>query len=440
MKDVRLITIFVILLLAGWRVPAQSYVRWNVSSLYSDHSTIREWRSGLAVGYAKETSGGSCFFLLDSSLSVLKKAILPNNVRVNDFRILHDTVFFCGEDVSLSHGIVGFADINSLFTMPNSINYCELYNPSVPSTYVASPKRMDVYTCAGVTCIAFVGEMLSGSTVGSAHFDGAAWRIYYYSNTTGAMAYHDVAASSDYVAVAIKKNSSPNYYVQVFHTSVIDMLSAPLNMGYVYRLTGSTPSAGMRLADISPIEFALAYHYMGASLAGTEVQLFRVDPPTNTVVVYTTLNYIHGSSYFFSPSSWMMKEMGYDAAMQHLLLLHDVSNTTVTSVESSVFRYDMTNYGQVEVSYTAGVTMNGIDASASGGYYTIGTESGDLAIAREVYAAAGACRQMYRPSIACSLDAAVTTEWPEDITTLTNVNLILPSILRYETIDIDCEE
>ena len=100
----------------------------------------------------------------------------------------------------------------------------------------------------------------------------------------------------------------------------------------------------------------------------------------------------------------------------------------------------MTNYGQVEVSYTAGVKLDGIDASASGGYYTIGTESGDLAIAREVYAAAGACRQMYRPSIACSLDAAVATEWPEDITTLTNVNLILPSILRYETIDIDCEE
>ena len=33
----------------------------------------------------------------------------------------------------------------------------------------------------------------------------------------------------------------------------------------------------------------------------------------------------------------------YCTDTQHLLLLQDVSNTTVTSVESPVFRYDMTN-------------------------------------------------------------------------------------------------
>ena len=40
----------------------------------------------------KRLQVGVAFFLLDLSMSVLKKAILPSNYSVNDFRILHDSL------------------------------------------------------------------------------------------------------------------------------------------------------------------------------------------------------------------------------------------------------------------------------------------------------------------------------------------------------------
>ena len=276
----KLIVLTAFLLFANAGAQAQALIHWNAI--------------GWQTTNPEDLSRGGYFFIKDIN-PIAQVAVLPVGNTVTDFRVKNDSVFFCGMDNTYGYGIVGFFDINALFAGTGTITY-GILQQTVSSPYVTRPTRMDVYTFRGITHIAFVGDLLTNvpgsptlvpsTTVGDAYFDNyfSTWNIDFYQNAGCDMIYTDIAASSDYVVAVAKKNFSPDYFVHVFRISG-DFLSSPIGANNVFQITGNVPMGDILLEDISATDFVLAYHFAVAGGPGTELQQFRVDPVTPTIII-----------------------------------------------------------------------------------------------------------------------------------------------------------
>ena len=312
--------VLAILVFACQSLSAQAMNRWKIPALFGPDLTIRERNANDAVGYGTNTNREGCFFLQSAIPSLVMTATLPRGYTVTDFRVLHDTVFFCGVNNNTNRGIVGLFGINAVFSGTGSLHLVEL-NPLSLDPYVINTRRMDVFTFSGVTHIAFVGDVEStasgssqvSSTVGDAYWDGTDWHYDYYLNPSADLTYTDIAASSDYIMVSARKNSSSALVVQVFKPSN-DMLTTELTPYNVFQMSWGTPVGDIVVEDIYAADFALAYHYSNGGTAGTEVQLLHVDPMAPTVYVTNTLRTPHGGGAVYAPT-WAVKQLCYDATV-----------------------------------------------------------------------------------------------------------------------------
>ena len=240
---------FVILALVGGSLSAQIMNRWIIQDLSGDNMIVREWTTYLTMGYGTTRNGEGCFFIHGVYPSQVMTATLPRGYTVTDFRILHDTVFFCGTDAVSNYGIVGLFDIYALFTGTGNINYCHLNHSLSSPQYDVRPKRMDLFSCRGVTHIAFVGDLICTyaastqvlSTVGDACWGGTTWIVDYYDESARPMSYTDVAASGSHIVVPAKKSNSNEFFVEVFEPST-DMLTTRMNPGHIFKITGDYPT------------------------------------------------------------------------------------------------------------------------------------------------------------------------------------------------------
>ena len=376
--------------LAGQEAAAQIVDRWEIPGLKSSESIVRRWDPQYAVGYAKDPNDENCFFIWDyteTPPSNVQEIPLPNGLIVHDFQVLNDMVYFCGEDAY--QGIVGIIDLLTVSSPGGTtINYVELTPISGP--YVTCAKRMDVFTYGGITHIAFVGNLLSTSsgapvtttTVGDVYWDGTDWNVDYYV-TNGDMIYTDIAASSGYVVVAAKEKNTSDCYVQVFNLSN-DILTTPLivtpfNTSFIYKLTGSTLVGEVRVEDIGPTEFAVAFHYDDLGVVGTEVKQVMIDPSVPAVSVPQTLKTPLGISAYYT-SACSIKQLSYNLITRRLFLLQDaVCNQYLPpNLESSILWYDLANIGSgiANMSYMPGVAVDRMDVAATGYFYTIGGSGG----------------------------------------------------------------
>ena len=400
----KVIAFFAVFCFWGMETSAQNFVRWNAPSWNTTNMLVRDWRSGYVVGYMEDLSGNGYFFLKDYN-PIAQVAALPSGIVVTDFRIMNDSIFFCGRIRGEEIGIVGFAYISWLFAGNGAVKYGKLIplTSSISSDNIL-PKKMDVYTYNGITAIAFVGEMVPympsmgtrivTTTVGCAYYDGTDWNIDYYRNTTGDMEFIDVAASSSYVVAMAKSSLSTAPYAHVFRLSH-DIVSSPLSPGNAFQITGNVPLGDIVLEDISATDFVLAYHCNVGGIATTELQQFRVDPTTQTVSVQLTLLVPHGAAIPYT-SAWAMKQLRFDGSSMRILLLQDAATTMMPTGESTVFSYSYSGVvsGYVDVFFIPGVVNDRIDTKIAGGYWAIGNGGGVLTLSDEILppGPVGVCR------------------------------------------------
>ena len=447
--------LFVVLSLIGGNLSAQTMNRWRIPDLSGDNMIVREWTPYFTMGYGTTRDGEGCFFIQGVFPSQVMTATLPIGYTVTDFRILHDTVFFCGTDTTTSHGIVGLFDIYALFTGTGNINFGYLcYNmPSTSTSYNVHPKRMDLFSCRGVTHIAFVGDLLYSdagssyvvSTVGDACWGGSNWIVDHYNESARDMTYTDVSASSSHIVVPAKKNNSNEFYVEVFEPST-DMLMTRMNPGYMFKITGDSPMDGIVVVDTSADDFALAYHYVSGGLTGSAVQLLHVNTSLLTVDVTRTMHTPHGTSSLYS-SNWMVKQLCMDNVSHRLLLLHDSRSSVVTAVESTISKYDMSTPTPIptpallNLSYVPGVRLDRMDASTSGGYWTIGLDSPMLTLSKEIYPAIILCRKEYQLGINTGTDVAANSPYtPTRVGPVTIGNNTMAATTGRLALELHCEE
>ena len=84
-----------LLLLPLCAVRGQSVVT-EVQYTKSDTTIVRHWTEGISIVYTHNSDNDNYFLLVDPTVVQVRRIAVPSYVTVNDFRILHDSVFLCG--------------------------------------------------------------------------------------------------------------------------------------------------------------------------------------------------------------------------------------------------------------------------------------------------------------------------------------------------------
>ena len=176
-------------------------------------------------------------------------------------------------------------------------------------------------------------------------------------------------------------------------------------------------------------------------LSMTDVQLFRVDNVTSTIILQNTIQTIHGPMELYT-SAWKMKELCFDPSTQQLLLLHDAATQVVQTVESTVFKYDIPNInsGWVGASYSPHVVIDKIDAATNNGYWTIGEENYGLEFSRETLVAAATCRQDYNLSYIFSAGAVNIAPFMLVLANNSIIEKTISATIHHPFFSINCTE
>lgn len=201
MKTIRYQFVVLVLLLCCQGLNAQNSLKadWNhVNTASVIRTWIRTWKSDTAVVSMLDGSGTS-HFILETANSADPLAVNgPSGFAVTDFRIFHDSVFFCGVMTSPQYPVFGFFDIADFFNGTGVCHYCFVpvyigFNNVADYFQLVEPQRMDVFSFENITHIAFVGTSnlspdptaYPRTTVGDIFYDGTDWKCYALYNEDG---------------------------------------------------------------------------------------------------------------------------------------------------------------------------------------------------------------------------------------------------------------
>ena len=111
--------IFFLMFVPNLSVQAQTYI-YEDPFLQAENSIVRNYKDGVDITY---TLGWQkvCFNYVDRNTNLVSSVDVYGQFVVFDFRILNDTVFFCGEH--FNRGVFGYFDINDVFFSSGSIKY-----------------------------------------------------------------------------------------------------------------------------------------------------------------------------------------------------------------------------------------------------------------------------------------------------------------------------
>lgn len=197
MKTIRYQFVILVLLLCCQDLDAQNSLKadWDHEN---KASVIRTWKGDTAVVSVLDGSGTSHFMLETANSADLLVVDGPSGFAVTDFRVFHDSVFFCGVMTSPRYPVFGFFDIADFFNGTGVCHYCVVpvytsHSHLADYLKIVEPQRMDVFSYENITHIAFVGTSKLSldptayprTTVGDVFYDGTSWKCYALYNEDG---------------------------------------------------------------------------------------------------------------------------------------------------------------------------------------------------------------------------------------------------------------
>lgn len=129
----------------------------------TEYSVIRNYNREVDISYDLE-GGIHCFNYHDLSTLQTYNVQVPYWFDVLDFKIMDDTVYFCGNNDQTSRAKFGWFDIHSVFFGVGTIYYKSMpitYHvdyPSIDTEIVHSFARMGVFKISGHTHLYLVGD------------------------------------------------------------------------------------------------------------------------------------------------------------------------------------------------------------------------------------------------------------------------------------------
>ncbi len=264
----------------------------EVNAVESDSSIVRHWDGSYNVIYSNDSIRNNQFLLFDTSSLTVSSIPLPENVKVQDFRIMDDWIYFCGHIglTSAQYGLLGCANLYDFVNGSGPIHWMAIQPTSMPDCYsggcydrVTDITRLALYKVSGAIQVAYIAnndlvDDLDDDNlrvgIGWAEFDGSHWNKWLMYNKYAEEYYTDIIATDNYVAAVGRTNDSSYLCMRIFAKG--DFLVPS------YTMTGLPfyhDHFGFRMSDLVLASNAVAAPVEGdtfAVLFGAEAGMMKV--------------------------------------------------------------------------------------------------------------------------------------------------------------------
>ena len=385
-------------LAVAMNVAAQSAV-WVSPGIPTDTSIVRQWHEQEYIVYSRQGSMPGTMSYHDNAAGVVRKAELPADMVVNDFRISLDTVFVGGSVMLGGHQVamLGCFAISDLLAGNFTFFWTYLWKSDMLQDYCSNAssdlmtgvKRLEVFQYGRTMRqhVAYISDNVimldsnyySSITLrrigcGDAEFYNNNWyfNAYHY-NKDGREKYTDITLTDNHVAVvsfdSIDKHFRFELYNKVFNFAPS---IAPPGGTVVYDFSDHVVEGRVMAAAITGDMFAAAYHYKDPSGAyGLAVKWISVSGGVPTLQYSVDIP-------LPSTSGMAMRDVRYCPQSNSLWLLSDEVGQMTGVGGSYIHRIDMGNVyaGMYEERYYPGYKLYSLDGFAGGGHISSGVDSG----------------------------------------------------------------
>ena len=277
------------------------------------------------VDYTFDGTDGVFYLRTGVSPSVVS-ATLPER-EVTDFEILHDTVFFCGNNNN-GGAFVGSFDIVNLFAGSDFFSITNLI-------FLDRSSKIAVYEGTFCTRMAVIGHSTMGYGISDIQWHPSNKMEYNYSELSETEVFEDVDVTDHYV-VAVENKGTPHgsHYMRVFdkyHSPTF--LSSPIGQD-IYGAYNDSYSKNL-VTHISGDYFAVvALAIRPNNLYGNNILLYNGT---------TFLGSIFTPLWNYYDSHWCMRDFRYSPDDNMLYLLEDMTRIPQGGIEPMIFQYDYSN-------------------------------------------------------------------------------------------------
>jgi len=412
MKVFRLVMIIFCMLCSGV-LSAQQVIKTIIQS-DTKKSIVHYWMDSISIAYVPEEGSGG-YFVYEANNANALFAHVNVSCEVNDFKIMDDTVFFCGVIPfgANPYGFVGCFDIKDLFFNGGQANVCMIPNTDNINNCgrMSIPRRMDVYRSKGFVHIAMAGEMSDadhpndpdGATLEDAYFDGTNWHFCNLVNKNNIEYYTDITCTGNYVVAVARDRLTNVCYLRAFEATGV-FLNKPIYPDHLMQIVDSTVRGDILIEAIDTNALALCHYYSDAGASGIAVSTVKLNVMGQAYYSYITSRIVQNNSPVCSPL-WALREMRYNKTMKRLYILQDMDYPIHSAITSTVL--DMVvNINNLELSTSRAIwsdmygKLHDIDIYKQDGFVSTGNaEDGNLLFFKERYDADTLCHKEKRISV-----------------------------------------
>ena len=399
-----------LLLLPLCAVRGQSVVT-EVQYTKSDTTIVRHWTEGISIVYTHNSDNDNYFLLVDPTVVQVRRIAVPSYVTVNDFRILHDSVFLCGHVIwsGTQYGLLTCFAIQDFYNGSGDFHYGATYltdmldcgnDPALGGGYcrnmIYDILRMTVYDSSGFTKVAYIAKNYVNCPpdihvgIGSACYHGTGgWRSWIIYNKHAVEEYTDIIATKNYVVAVGRTNDSARLVMRIYPKGSFLVPSWSPYYGYLNAWPYYADRDGQRMSDLEVDEnvmataldndaFAVAYHYVNAPGEGLAVKTFNI-----TGMLASLMQGMNAPLTRLPGSVWKMRDVRYSPALMDMMVLNDVDGGTTGGQASVVYKFHLPALlsGSYLGKYLSGYALHSLDlynplndafvvsGNKSGGYY-----------------------------------------------------------------------
>ena len=328
----------------------------------SDTSIVRFWKNDISIVYSyNSVKHDKHFLLVDETSTIVPRIEVPQDATVNDFRIMHDSVFLCGHYMvaGAPHGLFACFDIQDFYNGAGYYRWMITLPTSMPDCYgggctnmVYDVTRLAVFDSSGYTKMAYIAKNYvdvptdSRIGVGCATYWGGSWGNIIIYNKHGKEDYTDIIATQKYVVAVARNNVDSLLALRIYPQSsfLTPSLTAPPGTpgSYpYYAITTGQKYSDLKVDDtvmataLDNNDFAVAYHYTDSPQEGLAVKTFSISGGLATLQQALNAQVVRQPT-----SKWRMRDIRYSPTRQRLVVLNDFDGG-IGSQTSIVYKFPL---------------------------------------------------------------------------------------------------
>lgn len=326
----------------------------HYENIKGKNSIIREYTDYKSIIYTHR-SGDWGYFIFDSygTGNNVSKAIKVDSLcRVYDFRIMDDTVFFCGKRGK--YLIFGYFPVSYFNLTTASITNWEFKGGGKDSLLAC---KMDIYRNTDLINIAAVGQFKdsASSTNYSALFEFSIpdlnnlynVQCLCYSNYNISPIFTDITVTNRYVVAVSNDITLGNCLLHPFKKTNTFVYS-PLYPGNVFSISDVSPYGKILVEKYSNDSILIANHFSSTTLFGTTLKLLNIQNTYPYVFLSNSLLMPHSGTSSIS-SKWNMRELSANRQTKSAALLQDAETPFHSEAESTIFEYEIYNWNAMNI-------------------------------------------------------------------------------------------